>query len=42
MFSAAQNFSDVLSEKYDFEVSPTVEGAIGGSTDFEGTLEMLQ
>ena len=34
MFSAAQNFSDVLSEKYDFQASPTVEGAIGGSTDF--------
>lgn len=31
---AAQHFSNVLSERYGFEVSPTVEGAIGGSTDF--------
>ncbi|KAF8481373.1 hypothetical protein JB92DRAFT_3149256 [Gautieria morchelliformis] len=30
----AEDFADVLSKTFDVQVSPTVEGAIGGSTDF--------
>ena len=34
MSPAAQGFADVAFQRYNVQVSSTVEGAIGGSTDF--------